>query len=399
MSNGIEIKNRKICTVTLPNAMGGVASFNRNIIKFFNRNQLHIRIILISIKEVERVRIEEGFLCDEQIEFTYSQLDNYHHVCKKLGNIIGFDSDFVLTDNGITLDAISVANINPIVHYLNHDFFYVKQALNYIDRIDYCIAHSTFFNDCLMSADYSRFEKKLIKLPYGVPQLRHIIKMNNTNLKLVFLGRLDYSKGAHRLIQIENQLAEKNINVDWLIIGDGPLKDEIKMQWENKQNVLFSHPKSTTEVYSLLETQDLLIFPSLFEGTPVAIFEALSCGCVPIVYNIPGGVREYLNESFSYKIEPNSILPFVDIISDLNADRDSLSKLQNQAFQFAQNSLEEKVLNEKYFDHIILSKKNNEANTVLKLNFLDKKYIPNWLCFFIKKSRNIFLVNILFVAF
>lgn len=371
--------------------MGGVASFNRNILRYFDRTLVFVRVILISVKEIKRVEIQEGFNCDELLQFTYSELDNHYYIFKKLGVLIGKDSDYVLTDNAITLHALSLSNSKSIVHYLNHDFFYVKQALSKTNYIDYCIAHSQFFNDCLAAGDYNSFENKLIHLPYGVEIPENAKKPINERLKLVFLGRLDYSKGILSLNEIEAELEKSQIDVDWLIIGDGPLKDKVYQQWHGKQNVSFQQPATNKEVYNLLLNQDILVFPSLFEGTPVAIFEALACGCVPIVYDIPGGVREYLRDDFSVKAKAKDTQALVRSISTLNGERDMLFQMQNAAMNFAKLNLDQSILNPKFFDFIYRSpaQKSDNSKSVHQMGFLDNKFVPNMLSRSINYSKKV----------
>jgi len=366
--------------------MGGVASFNRNVLNYFDRSLVYVRVILIGVKEVLRVEIQEGFNCDELLYFTYSQFDNYHYVLKRLGLSIGNDTDIVLTDNALTLNALRMSQSQSVVHYLNHDFFYVKQVLSHANDIDYSIAHSQFFNDCLASADFNSFENKLIHLPYGVEIPENIKKSKNDKLKLVFLGRLDYSKGILSLIDIETELTTSQIDVDWLIIGDGPLKEQVFMLWQGKENVSFQQPDTTEQVYELLQNQDILIFPSLFEGTPVAIFEAIACGCVPIVYDIPGGVREYLKDDFSVKVRPKDTQAILNKISSLHSDRETLAQMQKTALNFSIQHLDQKKQNKKYFDFIYHSRaqNRNKSRSVHKLGFLDHKMLPNFASHFIK---------------
>lgn len=114
--------NKINVTVTLPNVMGGVASFNRNILKYFDRSLVKIRVILIKVKEINRVEIYEEFNCDEQLVFTFSNFDNQYKVIQRLSKLIGETTDVILTDNSITLNAISIIKEQPVVHYFNHDF-------------------------------------------------------------------------------------------------------------------------------------------------------------------------------------------------------------------------------------------------------------------------------------
>lgn len=371
--------------------MGGVASFNRNILKYFDRTLVFVRVILIGVKEIKRVEIQEGFNCDELIHFSYTNFENKYFVLKRLGLLIGQNSDYILTDNAITLNALYLSRSKSIVHYLNHDFFYVKQILNYANDIDYCIAHSQFFNDCLASADYNSFGHKLIHLPYGVEIPENAKKPINERLKLVFLGRLDYSKGIISLIEIEAELKKSQIDVDWLIIGDGPLKEQVFIQWQGKENVSFQQPATTKEVYNLLLNQDVLIFPSLFEGTPVAIFEAIACGCVPVVYDIPGGVREYLKDDFSVKVRAKDTQAIFKAISSLHKDRETLVQMQSAALNFSKGHLDQSIQNSKYFDFIYHSTAQNriQAKAVLKMGPLDNKYIPDIVSRLMKYTKEV----------
>ncbi len=381
--------DKKVITITLPNALGGVASFNRNILEYFDRGRVFVRVILLSVDEVKRPIINEGFNCDELIFFTYSNYDNNYLVLDRLGKLIGDDTQSVLTDNGLTLSALALSKSQAIIHYLNHDFFYVKQALWHTKDFDYSICHSDFFNDCLASADFVSFENKLIKLPYGVQIFDDIQKFSTTNLKLVFLGRFDYPKGILTIIEIENELEKRGVFVDWLIIGDGPLKEEVLNQWKGKDNVSFQQPRTANDVFKLLKQQDILVFPSLFEGTPVAIFEAMSCGCLPVVYDIPGGVREYLKDEFSIKVKAKDIYAMIGILEKLDNDRAQLAKMQLAAHRFSKENLDQAKLNWQYFEFIFNapSTRNKENKVLPRFGFLDNKFCPNYVSRILKRFK------------
>lgn len=235
--------NRQKLLVTLPNKLGGVASYNRNILKFFDSKLIEVNVILIALKEDSSPKIIELIDCNETTYFEYSKYENYLCVIKRFSKLLLCNPDFVLCDNSITLQALRYLKLKSKVFFLNHDFFYVKLALEYKDVIDEVICHSSFFNDCLLAADYAGFSNKLIHLPYGVPILDKPNREENRILNLVFLGRLVESKGVKKLIEIENALSTRKVYVNWHIIGDGPLLRSTKNDWYKKQTLNFTNQK------------------------------------------------------------------------------------------------------------------------------------------------------------
>jgi glycosyltransferase involved in cell wall biosynthesis len=374
--------NRQKLLVTLPNKLGGVASFNRNILKFFDSKIIEVNVVLISLKEDTSPKILELINCNEITFFEYSKYENYLYVIKRFSKLLLNDLDFVLCDNSITLQALRYKKCKSKVFFLNHDFFYVKLALEYKDVIDLVICHSSFFNDCLLAADYVEFSKKLIHIPYGVPILDKPYREENRILNLVFLGRLVESKGVKKLIEIEKVLSKRKVNVNWHIIGDGPLLQSTKKEWHKKTNVNFHQPENTECVYSLLYTSDILIFPSSFEGTPVAIYEALGCGCIVIANDIPGGVRDTINSNLGCLVKNNNIIEFVDQIEYFNSNREVLKERQLFVSDYAKKSIEESVRNIEYFNLISKSPIQTQLKKIKDFKvdgILNQWYIPNFI--------------------
>jgi glycosyltransferase involved in cell wall biosynthesis len=95
-----------------------------------------------------------------------------------------------------------------------------------------------------------------------------------------------------------------NLHLHWIHIGDGPQKDTLITQAEqrlgSKKNIRFEFKGNMTN-HALLEfyrdtTVDLFINTSSSEGIPVTMMEAQSFG-IPIVGPAVGGVPEIVNPS------------------------------------------------------------------------------------------------------
>ncbi len=110
--------------------------------------------------------------------------------------------------------------------------------------------------------------------------------------KLLFLGRIeDASKGVLWLPDLMRRLPG---NVMLTVAGDGPdLKAMRASAAGLGSRICFLGAVEPRRVPALLAEQDVLIAPSRFEGLPVALVEAMACGCVPLASHIKG-VTDFL---------------------------------------------------------------------------------------------------------
>jgi len=360
--------------------MGGVASFNYNIVNYSKLiGNFHSKVILIRAKEDNRPLFKDSFKADEVITFNYSYKENQYHVQKRLNDLLGSGEGAVITDNGLTIQAARRFNNTKTVFHLLHDYFYVSQNIQYGNLIDVAVAHSSFFSDAVYAADPQSFAGRNFYIPYGVKQLQAMPEKNNVQLRLVFLGRLEHSKGVMLLHDVETLLKAQNIQVQWTIIGKGPLKQQLQEQWEQADNVSFFEPDSTGEVYTLLAQQDIFVFPTSFEGTPVSILESLANAVVTIVNDLPGGIRDIVQEGIGYRVPLNDTEAFAGKIALLHQNRSLLQQMQKNCFELAQKNYDILQNADHYFSLFLEYTKwrRAEKKAVISLDRLDKKYMPN----------------------
>ena len=105
------------------------------------------------------------------------------------------------------------------------------------------------------------------------------------------VGTLKAAKGHKFLIDAAAMIVPQHPNLHFLFIGDGELKAELQaqVQWLNLSgNVHFLGNRS--DVPALLAASDLFVLPSLWEGLPMALLEALAAG-KPIVATAVSGTK------------------------------------------------------------------------------------------------------------
>lgn len=373
---------------TFPDCQGGVANFNRNIINYCSiRSNFFIKVILIKSLQDNRQSYEDEIFADEIIRFSYSSMENQYYVCKRLNNIIGPGSGYVVTDNDLTIKSIIKFRNQKALILLVHDYFYLQFALAYEPYISACIAHSSFYRDILISARPSVFYQKAVYIPYGVDQKVNIKKNHHNELNLVFLARLVPEKGIFLLRQIEDLLESNLVKAHWSIIGSGPCKEEVVAQWKDKTNLTFYNPKTTTEIYNILSSQDILVLPSAFEGTPVSILESITNGVVPVVSDLPGGIQEIVTSEIGFRCIPNNPESFAKSIIFLSNNRNILATFQAKARNFANEKYNIQNSADNYFN-LFTSLHSSAVSSKIEAKLfsrLDKKYFPNKLVHFIRK--------------
>lgn len=80
------------------------------------------------------------------------------------------------------------------------------------------------------------------------------------------------------------------------IVGDGPLLPAVRRQVQDLglQDAVWL-PGARADVQALLQTFDVFALPSLAEGTPVSMLEAMACG-LPVVASRVGGIPEVVDD-------------------------------------------------------------------------------------------------------
>ena len=374
---------------SFPACMGGVASFNFNII---NNSRLikkfNSRVILLKADEDDRPLFNETFLADEVITFNYSSKENKYHILKRLNTLLGTGNGAVVTDNSMTIEAAGLFRNPKTVFNLLHDYFYVNETVQLGDLVDVAIAHSSFFSDAVFASNPNLFFGRSCYIPYGVKTRENFPLKDHRVFKLVFLGRLVEEKGVKLLYEINKALQEKKVSVEWTVIGKGPLKEFLIDQWNGNTNIFFHEPDTTNEVYDLLSTQDIFVFPTLFEGTPVSILECLANGVIPVVNDLPGGIRDIVGKNIGFRCELNNIAEFTENICRLAADGNRLMEMQRACYKLSHHLFDIQKNADNYFIKFLEYEELKRANKLGQVKFskLDKSYFPNVL---VKMIRSI----------
>lgn len=186
---------------------------------------------------------------------------------------------------------------------------------------------------------------------------RHKIR-NEMNLEDKFVighvGRFVAQKNHSFLIDIFNEVHKKNNNSVLLLIGQGPLENEIKEKVKkmNLQNVvLFLEQREN--VNEIMQAMDCFVFPSLYEGLGIVVIEA-QCSGLPCICsdNVPSEVKMNDNVYFCNLSKIGKWIESINEIS-LTSRKNEFNEIINDKYEINNKVLELEKIYINFYKEIV----------------------------------------------
>ncbi|MFC4991793.1 glycosyltransferase family 4 protein [Rubritalea tangerina] len=134
--------------------------------------------------------------------------------------------------------------------------------------------------------DFSTFDR--------YQSLRNDLPADSDSIYMAIVGTITRRKGHHRVFDALPKVQAEIPNLHLLVIGevsgnseDDEYKDDLKL----KSNERVHYLGFRNDVGDLMKSIDILLVPSLNEGTPLVINEAMAAS-VPVVGSRAGGIPE-----------------------------------------------------------------------------------------------------------
>lgn len=112
---------------------------------------------------------------------------------------------------------------------------------------------------------------------------------------VLFIGRLSEHKGARVLPDIIRGVLSAEPGVRFVIAGGGPEEEHLAAAFGSDERVDLLGYVPNPEVPALMHAADVLVVPSLEEGFPRRLLEAMAAGIAFVATDV-GGVREVVAE-------------------------------------------------------------------------------------------------------
>jgi glycosyltransferase involved in cell wall biosynthesis len=123
---------------------------------------------------------------------------------------------------------------------------------------------------------------------------------------IVFVGRGTEQKNLDALFEALCRLRDTDRDVSLLMIGSCCDRDDLRELADRERlRVEFAGRKSTRELPGQLNRAKMYILPSLYEGHPKTLLEAMSCGMACIGANVEGIREEIEHGGTGWVCEPD----------------------------------------------------------------------------------------------
>ncbi|MCS5421674.1 MULTISPECIES: glycosyltransferase family 4 protein [Psychrilyobacter] len=141
---------------------------------------------------------------------------------------------------------------------------------------------------------------------------------NNEIIDIIFTGKISYAKGIQYLIEAFSSLkTDKQIRLNLIGMGHGVEYENILSQSKGSKNeIKFWGMVDQIKLKEIYNKGHIFILPSLYEGLPLVLVEALACGLRVITSDLPG-----IKPWFGDVINNSNMITYIDIPERVSQDQ------------------------------------------------------------------------------
>lgn len=295
---------KRILHIIPSTALGGTSSFIMNVYRNINRNKIQFDFIAFNRGELHDEIINMG---GRIFYFDLIKKQGLISYIKKLKKIIINEGPFYAVHahqsykSGFSLIAAKSVGIEKRIAHTHaispenkwHKLFlpFFKQiTVKYSTKLLACsqIAGESIYgkNDFLVVPNNIDMERFLNTSKIDGLEIRTKLNISKDTLLIGHVGRFSEVKNHRFIIKIAEELKNEINDFKILLVGDGPLKNEINEEIISKKlNHHFIILSPQKEINKIMKSFDIFLFPSLFESFSIVLLEAQASGIVSVVSN------------------------------------------------------------------------------------------------------------------
>jgi len=180
------------------------------------------------------------------------------------------------------------------------------------------------------------------------PAIRKALGFSDTDFIIGTLARLMPQKGLKHLIDALAILKDIGVTPHCLLVGDGPERPALVNQMQDlglDASIHFLGFKN--DAWKYLHTMDCFILPSIWEGLPYALLEAMAAK-KPVIATAIFGMEEILtHEQNGLLVQSENPIQLAEAIQRLYTNRDLAKKLATNGRQLVEQTFSVDVMTHK----------------------------------------------------
>lgn len=349
-----------------PFQVGGMQRHSRFLVEHLSKMK-HLQLVVLHPHK-EKVFASNTSIIEEYIppiDITKNYLKECYHYSKRVYEVIKKYPGSIVYSQGLSV-WFNIQKINmPVI--VNPHGLEPYQGISVKDKL-ISIPFQFIFNSIFNQAGYVvslggkltdilreklKDKNKIVVIPNAIELPLHIPKRTwNKKLKLLFVARFAHNKGIHILLEAIKQLNEEGYTdqFEFNLGGKGPLFEHFSKKF-NFENVNYLGFVSDEQLVDLYRTNDLFVFPTLFEGMPTVVLEAMSYGMPAVVSNV-GATAELIDDkSKGYLIKKNSVEELKkSILHFYHLDTAEKQQLSDAAYNHVKNNFTWDIVAKKHLE-------------------------------------------------
>ena len=189
-------------------------------------------------------------------------------------------------------------------------------------------------------SDINEDDVKLLRQELGIKEDQNVIG---------FVGSIAKQKGLIYLIESVKKLSTTFPDLHCLIIGEGPEEEMLRkiiVKYKLENNFTFVGQRY--DIYNLLHVMKIFVLPSLWEGLPQVVIEALAASCPVIATDVDGTPEIITHQKDGWLVPPANAEELSKAIELLLSDEALRKALAENGFKTARDKFSIETMTENY---------------------------------------------------
>jgi len=178
-------------------------------------------------------------------------------------------------------------------------------------------------------------------------------KYNLNGVVITFIGSIAYYKGVSILMKLIPKILKEKRNVYFLIVGDGPLKNQFVdfIKSKNLKNVIFTGKIPYKQVPNIYAASDILLFPSILQEPFGRIAIEAMAASKPIIASNVGGIKDIINHGKTgYLVDPFDLKKWKEYLHYLINNEKLRKKMGEKGYKLAKKKYDTNIIAKKIFN-------------------------------------------------